>query len=141
MRPLVLDTNVVLDLFVFRDPHMAPLRRALDAQAFDWLATDAMGDELEHVLRYPNLERCMRVGGMRGDDVLQAFTRQSRRVAAAPAVAVKCRDEDDQKFIDLAVAYRALLLSKDAQVLKLRRRLAPLGVEACACLVDSPPSI
>ncbi|MDB5944967.1 MAG: putative toxin-antitoxin system toxin component, family, partial [Ramlibacter sp.] len=37
---------------------------------------------------------------------------------------------DDQKFIDLAVAHRALLLSKDRAVLALRKRLAALQVRA-----------
>ena len=41
---------------------------------------------------------------------------------------VRCRDPDDQMFIDLAVAHRAQLLSKDALVLRLARRLRPLGV-------------
>jgi predicted nucleic acid-binding protein len=39
-----------------------------------------------------------------------------------------CKDADDQKFIDLAVAHQALLLSKDKQVLRLTNRLARLGV-------------
>jgi predicted nucleic acid-binding protein len=39
-----------------------------------------------------------------------------------------CKDEDDQQFIDLAVAHQALLLSKDKQVLRLTNRLARLGV-------------
>jgi predicted nucleic acid-binding protein len=41
---------------------------------------------------------------------------------------VRCRDPDDQMFIDLAVAHRAVLLSKDALVLRLAKRLLPLGV-------------
>ena len=49
-------------------------------------------------------------------------------VEVAPRCAVRCRDPDDQMFIDLAVAHRAQLLSKDALVLRLARRLLPLGV-------------
>ena len=41
---------------------------------------------------------------------------------------MRCRDPDDQIFIDLAVQLRATLLSKDARVLGLARRLQPLGV-------------
>ena len=40
-----------------------------------------------------------------------------------------CKDPDDQIFIDLAVAHRARLLSKDGAVQALRKRLAALGVE------------
>ena len=39
-----------------------------------------------------------------------------------------CKDADDQKFIDLAVAYRAPLLSKDRAVLSMAKRLLTLGV-------------
>jgi PTS system nitrogen regulatory IIA component len=49
-------------------------------------------------------------------------------VDVAPRCAVRCRDPDDQMFIDLAVAHRAQLLSKDALVLRLAKRLLPLGV-------------
>jgi len=42
--------------------------------------------------------------------------------------AARCRDPDDQKFIDLALHLKALLLSKDRQVLRLRRALAERSV-------------
>jgi hypothetical protein len=42
----------------------------------------------------------------------------------------QCSDPDDQKFIDLAVAYRVRwLLTRDRAVLKLARRLAAFGVD------------
>jgi len=43
---------------------------------------------------------------------------------------VTCGDPDDQKFIDLAVAHRCTLLSKDFEVLRMRKRLAQLDVRA-----------
>jgi predicted nucleic acid-binding protein len=45
-----------------------------------------------------------------------------------------CRDTDDQKFIDLAVAQGATLLSKDKHVLALRRKLAALEVAVAKVL-------
>jgi predicted nucleic acid-binding protein len=45
----------------------------------------------------------------------------------APKADITCKDPDDQKFIDLAVAQRALLLSKDALVLAMRRRMQARG--------------
>jgi predicted nucleic acid-binding protein len=60
--------------------------------------------------------------------VLADFDGRSRRVPPAARAPVRCRDPDDQIFIDLAVAHRAELLSKDALVLRLRKRLAALGV-------------
>ena len=41
-----------------------------------------------------------------------------------------CKDPDDQKFIDLAVAHGATLLSKDRAVLALKKRLERLDVRA-----------
>jgi predicted nucleic acid-binding protein len=42
----------------------------------------------------------------------------------------KLAERVDQKFIDLAVAHRCLLLSKDHEVLRMRKRLARLQVTA-----------
>ena len=39
-------------------------------------------------------------------------------------------DADDQKFIDLAVAHQALLLSKDQHLLVMRKRLLAQGIHA-----------
>ena len=49
-QPIVLDTNIVLDVFIFNDEAAKPLRHALAADEIDWLATQAMGDELARVL-------------------------------------------------------------------------------------------
>ena len=43
---IVLDTNIVLDVFVFNDAASAPLKAALETGDLDWLATQAMRDEL-----------------------------------------------------------------------------------------------
>ena len=56
--------------------------------------------------------------------------RHAVRVEVAPRAPVVCKDPDDQKFIDLAVAHRCLLLSKDAEVLKMRKRLERLEASA-----------
>ena len=126
MDTLVIDTNIVLDLFVFEDPASAPLRQALQGGALSWLATAAMREELLRVLEYPQLARHLPDQGAQA--VLAAFDRHARLVEAAPRCAFVCRDADDQKFIDLAATHGAGLLSKDAAVLSMARRLARLGV-------------
>jgi putative PIN family toxin of toxin-antitoxin system len=126
---LVLDTNIVLDLLVFADPQVQPLSQGLVAGELHWLATDAMREELARVLRYPKLAE--RVASQRGEQaVLADFDRQARLVEAPGKASVTCADPDDQKFIDLAVAHRCTLLSKDRDVLRLRKRLAGLDVTA-----------
>ncbi len=123
---LVIDTNIVLDLFVFDDPAAAPLAAALEARAVIWLATAAMRAELERVLAYPKLvlrlERCGRLAVQ----VLGAFDRHARIVDAAPRCALVCSDPDDQCFLDLAAAHHALLLSKDRALLCKKKRLETL---------------
>ena len=47
-----------------------------------------------------------------------------------------CKDPDDQKFIDLALAQRATLYSKDKYVLALRNRLARLNIEVKSAFVQ-----
>jgi predicted nucleic acid-binding protein len=131
---LVLDTNIVLDLLVFRDPQAAPLADGLAAGTLQWLATEAMREELVHVLDYPQLAARVTLHRGASAAVLADFDRQARRVGEAPKAGVICGDPDDQKFIDLAVAHRCTLLSKDRHVLRLRRRLAALQVQALARL-------
>ena len=126
--PVVIDTNLVLDLLLFADPGVRALHQALQAGALRWLATDAMRGELARVLGYPRLRPRLAPPGPSAEDVLTAFDRLALRVPAAAPAPVRCADPDDQAFIDLACAHGALLLSKDAQVLGLARPLARLGV-------------
>jgi len=127
---LVLDTNIVLDLLVFADPRARPLQAGLEAGALHWLATAAMREELARVLAYPKVAG--RVAFHRGAaaPVLADFDRQAQLVEAPAKAPVRCGDPDDQKFIDLAVAHRCVLLSKDRAVLRMRKRLEPLEVRA-----------
>ena len=137
-RPvLVLDTNIVLDLLVFGDVKARPLEAALALGKLDWLATPAMRDELECVLGYAHIASRLALGDLCASDVLAGFDRHARIVQAPAKAPVTCSDPDDQKFIDLAVSHRCLLLSKDAAVLKLKRKLAALQVSVIAAL---PPA-
>lgn len=136
--PIVLDTNVVLDLLVFDDPATPALQQALSEGALRWIATPVMREELARVLLYPHIAARLDYYRLGADDVLAAFDRQVQRVDVAPRAPMVCRDPDDQKFIDLAVAHRAALLSKDHAVLKLRKRLTLQGVPV-ATRLDALP--
>jgi hypothetical protein len=85
------------------------------------------------VLAYPKL--APRVAFHRGgpDAVLQDFDRHAALVPEAARAPLTCGDRDDQKFIDLAVQHRCPLLSKDREVLKMKKRLAQLEVLAAPC--------
>ena len=125
---LVIDTNIVLDLLVFEDPAVVPLRDAVHQGHVVWLATAAMRDEFERVLGYAQIARRLVARNLPGPELLAQFDRWSRPVPPVARAPVRCGDPDDQIFVDLAVAHQAHLLSKDALVLRLRKRLAALGV-------------
>jgi putative PIN family toxin of toxin-antitoxin system len=131
---LVLDTNIVLDLFVFRDGATAPLLQALQAGDLDWISTAHMRDELQRVLAYPQIVPRLAFYSLQAGDVLAAFDRHARIVDAAAKAPVTCSDADDQVFIDLAVAHQAWLLSKDQAVLSMQKRLLALGARAQAAI-------
>ena len=129
---IVLDTNAVLDWLLFRDPAMAPIAGAIESGRVRWVATAPMRDEFAHVLSRGLAAR-------RGLDAAECDATWLRHCAPQPTAppapaALRCTDADDQKFIDLALAHRAVLLSKDHAVLRLKRRLLPLGVMAAKAL-------
>ena len=134
-RPVVVDTNVALDLLIFSDPRTAPLRTLLAQGRLAWIATPVMRDELERVLAYPHIVERMNYYRVGAAQVLTAFDAQARLVEIAPKVAYVCKDADDQKFIDLAAAHRAILLSKDKAVICMRKRLANLGADVATEVV------
>ena len=133
-KALVLDTNIILDLYVFNDPATTDLRHAIEAGQLQWLATLPMRDELERVLTYPQIMKSLHHHQTDAAVVLAQFDAHSTAVAIAPKASVTCKDPDDQKFIDLAVAHSAFLLSKDRAVLCMAKRLAALGVCAQAAI-------
>ncbi len=154
----VLDTNIVLDLWVFDDPATQPLRQALgipsgaQGQAAEaltaplhppWLSTPVMREELARVLAYPHLVRRQALDRRVALEVLAAYDRCVTVCAPASKVPYVCRDADDQKFIDLAVTHASrqaplILLSKDHAVLRLRKRLRHVGVWVGSCWPLSP---
>lgn len=140
VRPVVVDTNVALDLLIFSDPRTVPLRQLLGEGRLAWTATQVMRDELERVLAYPHIVERMDFYRVSAAQVLAAFDAQARLVDVAPRVAYVCKDADDQKFIDLAVQHRAILLSKDKAVLCMRKRLATLEADVATALVLQPQS-
>ena len=132
---VVIDTNIALDLFVFDNPDCVPLAAALAAGALRWIATAPMRTELARVLGYPLIVRRLAQRQMDAASVLAAFDARVHLLTDTPPRApCVCKDPDDQVFIDLAVAQRALLISKDQAVLTMRKRLALQGVTVQAVM-------
>ena len=126
--PVVIDTNIVLDIWVYQDLATPSLLEALEQGTVQWLATPPMREELLRVLGYPHLVQRMVLRGVRAPDVMALFDSHTERVVAAERAPYVCNDADDQKFIDLAVQHTAALHSKDAQVLCMKKRLERCGV-------------
>lgn len=122
---VVLDTNVWIDLLVFDDPVVRPLRDALVERRLIALMATRCRDELAVVLTYPQfLSRAID-----NDAALAWVDAHTHRIVvpedAAPAPLPLCRDRDDQKFLEAARDGHAhWLVSKDKAVLKLRSRVA-----------------
>jgi putative PIN family toxin of toxin-antitoxin system len=130
-RPaVVLDTNVVLDWLVFDDASCARLAHQLQTGQLRWHATASMRNELSSVLPRRQFQRwspdCERI--------LSVFDTLALKCDEPPSavdlmVKLRCHDQDDQKFIDLAVAVGAhLLFSKDRALLALARPAVAHGV-------------
>lgn len=124
----MLDTNVVLDWFVFQDPAVRPLAQAIEQGVVHWLGCAEMRAELAHVLAHAQLPRPR-------SDLLHALTFVDRLCmtcslpAPLPAVRLRCSDTSDQMFIDLALSHRVRwLLTRDKALLKLTRKAAALGL-------------
>jgi hypothetical protein len=93
------------------------------------------------VLAYPHLVRRQALDGQAAAAVLKAWDALVTLHPVAPKARFTCTDGDDQKFIDLAAFHATqgndgtggthvpvVLLSKDKAVLRLKKRLATLGV-------------
>jgi predicted nucleic acid-binding protein len=124
----VLDTNIVLDLWVFDEPRAEALRLSVETGSTHWLATSAMREELTRVLAYPQIAKRLTHRALPAEAVLGHFDRWAQLQPDAPKAPYACKDTDDQMFIDLAVAHTAALHSKDAQVLCMKKRLERCGV-------------
>ena len=129
---IVIDTNVCLDLFVFRDPRWLALHAALRDGSVEAVTRADCRTEWLIVTEYRHLP-------------LDTSARQNSRVefdalirclpeasyAQPPVKLPICRDPDDQKFLELARdASAAVLLTKDKALLKLARWTRRAGMFA-----------
>ncbi|KQV54941.1 hypothetical protein ASC95_29445 [Pelomonas sp. Root1217] len=115
-----------MDWLVFNDPRVKALAAALGSGELRWLVAPAMRDEIRHVLG-----RGVAASYSPDLALIEAkFDAHSEGVdAAEPSPRLVCRDPDDQKFIDLALARGARwLVSRDKALLALRKRAKLRGL-------------
>lgn len=125
--PIVIDTNMVLDMLLFDVPEASHWLTAIQTQQLQWLTTSHMREELKRVLHYPHILARVHAYNQHTQSILHAYDTHTHTTPSAPRCRYTCKDADDQCFIDLAAHHQATLLSKDTQVGKLRKRLAKIG--------------
>lgn len=125
---IVLDTNVCLDLFVFRDPQGLALLQALQEDGLEAVTRADCRTEWTLVLAYARLglaPAAQQAALGEFDQLLTLLELSNPPPSPLPA----CSDADDQKFLELAAASGAsCLLSKDKALLKLARRTRKMGL-------------
>ena len=135
---LVLDTNIVMDLLHFDDPHTHPLKTAISGGQIQCFSDTECLAELERVTGYPEfgLDPAGRNGLMENyRKFVLLCDAQDKKAYTLP----RCRDADDQKFLILAARCQAsLLITRDKLLLKLahhRHKPPPFGIltAAAAC--------
>ena len=126
-KTIVIDTNVCLDLFVFRDPRWASLLAALESGAVDAVTRADCRDEYLFVLHYPHLpldESTRPDAAARFDKLIRVVAPDSRAVRLPV-----CTDRDDQKFLEIARDAGAdILVTKDKALLKLAKKTLREGL-------------
>ena len=99
MLRIVLDTNVVLDLFHWGNVDAVPIMAALEAGRIECLVDERTLDELRRVLTYPQLK-------LTPEMIAERYARYRALVQVFPEGETpklpRCKDRDDQKFLELA---------------------------------------
>lgn len=126
---VVFDTNVVVSALRFQAGHLAWLRAHWASRVVRVLGSRATVDEVIAVLAYPKFELTPAdVTALLAEFVPYVEVVAVKHFPDAP----KCRDADDQKFIDLALGGGAdVLVTGDKDLLALGAT-APFSVESPA---------
>ena len=123
MKPVVLDTNILLDIFVFNDERAGNLKQAIVSGSIPAIASQKTVLELADVISRPlfKLDAATQAAILAQWQSI-AHHHDDSDLATAPW---KCQDTDDQIFLDLAYQLRpSILISKDNAVLDVANRAA-----------------
>jgi putative PIN family toxin of toxin-antitoxin system len=122
-RRLVLDTQVWIDWLVFDDPSVAPIRDAVAAGRAPVVIDRECEAELARALGYRLGRRTVDAGACLRRALQICKQAQPALQNVRPAALPKCRDPDDQKFLELAAAAGAdCLITRDRALLALAKR-------------------
>jgi uncharacterized protein len=120
---VILDTNIWLDWLVYQDASIEPLKQLHESGKLTLAATARMRDELADVLQRAFLLPVYQRKQCSAEQLLLEYDKLVSVHEAPPACAqLRCRDTDDQMFLDLAAHLKVYaLVSRDKLVLKLAK--------------------
>jgi len=130
---IVIDSQSLFDWMVFRNPTCDRWDVILAGSSWEWIFTSEMKAEFDFVAAKGFGERWP----VDADAVASTWARHGHAVETPPqpgaTARLHCTDEDDQKFIDLAIAARAhTLVTRDKALLRLARKaLERHGLRVC----------
>jgi len=128
MKPrVVLDTNILLDLFYFKDKSVTYLFECLKTEQVQGFTCELIWEELEEVLaRKPFNQTVEEVNYIRSNyQNLLTWQAPQRNNSG-----IKCSDPDDQIFVELAVELApCYLITKDKDLLVLQKKLQKFQVQ------------
>ncbi|HJS75592.1 MAG TPA: putative toxin-antitoxin system toxin component, PIN family [Vicinamibacteria bacterium] len=131
---VVLDTNTVLSALLFAQRRLTWLRESWESGRINPLCSDATIEELLRALAYPKFG----LTELEIMTLLRSYVLHAQVVLPTEAPikqAPKCRDADDQKFLDLAFAGGAeVLVTGDRDLLALADEV-PFAIESPALFI------
>jgi putative PIN family toxin of toxin-antitoxin system len=127
----ILDCNVWLDWLLFNDRTVAKFKAGFEAREFQFFGTEHMRSELLDVLNRQSIGQKFIARSPFGS--VEAMMAEYDRVVSVqpkpeirPVPLPQCKDQDDQMFVDLLVATKAILISKDRHLLAMAPKLKKL---------------
>jgi putative PIN family toxin of toxin-antitoxin system len=121
IQRVVLDTNVCLDLFVFKDPRWSEINKRLASGELIAKTRKDCREEWLAVLNYTHLP----LTDENRPDAIQLFDTfiACEEFTTHPQPLAICTDKDDQKFLELTRdSMSAVLITKDKALLKLGKK-------------------
>ena len=128
MKPrVVLDTNILLDLFYFKDNSVTYLYECLKTEQVQAFTCELIWEEFAEVLmRKPFNQSVEEIHGIRSS-YQHVLTWQAPKENSS---GIKCRDQDDQIFVELAVELAPCsIITKDKDLLVLQKKLQKFQVQ------------
>lgn len=123
---VVLDTNVLFDIWYWNDKDAQALKSAIFENRLRPVSTPSCLKEFAVVLTRPHFA----LSEEEQDRILTNVLSLTLVTRTSIEGVVRCRDADDEKFLNLAFESRAdFLFTKDKNVLRSGRRLAALGIK------------